>query len=172
MFLQPEASPAGYLPPPAAPGTYKMERAKSCNFKKSSSSTLHPPPSSLAPEAAAAAGGGSSHHHVHHFNLFNRSNSFHHGAKKALEDVALGGTRSAATSREGLNKDQQQQQQDQQQGKPKPKFKMKETTKILLKLHVIHTKAVSLERHLQELQELTEDCQVRNLFPPYTSELG
>ena len=41
----------------------------------------------------------------------------------------------------------------------RPKFKMREETKLLLKLHVIRTKALSLETKLCELHELTRSCQ-------------
>ncbi len=40
----------------------------------------------------------------------------------------------------------------------KPKFKMKESTKLLVKMHVIRTKAVSLEELLAQLWTLTSEC--------------
>lgn len=43
----------------------------------------------------------------------------------------------------------------------KRKYKMREETKLLLKLHVIRTKAVSLDGRLLELQALTRSCQER-----------
>ncbi|TRY64095.1 hypothetical protein TCAL_05756 [Tigriopus californicus] len=40
----------------------------------------------------------------------------------------------------------------------KPKFKMKEETKLFLKLHTIHQKAIFIDGLLKELQSLTDSC--------------
>ncbi len=61
-----------------------------------------------------------------------------------------GGVAGTAAGAAGMAAGQQQK---------RPKYKMREETKLLLKLHVIRTKALSLEAKLSELRELTRACQ-------------
>jgi hypothetical protein len=151
-----------------------MSRAKSCVVK---------PQDSVGSNDSSSTSHGNSHGNNHannhgnsHGNNHGSNNSHTHKEHHGLEQVVRSMIRrshsfSVKSNRTGSELDLPVEQNGSGPvaggcggegggGVPtKPRFKMKEETKILLKLHVIREKAVTIDGLLEDLRQLTADCQ-------------